>query len=52
MILALHETRRDITLNELRQELGQAGVAVAISTLHCFFARHDIARKKDRLRGR
>ncbi len=45
-ILALHEARRDITLDELRRELGQAGVAVAISKLHRFFARHGITRKK------
>ncbi len=45
-ILALHEARRDITLDELRRELGQVGVAVAISTLHRFFARHGITRKK------
>ena len=34
MVLALHEARRDITLDELRRELGQVGVTVAISTLH------------------
>ncbi|MBB4861163.1 transposase [Novosphingobium chloroacetimidivorans] len=45
-ILALHAARRDITLDELRRELGQAGVTVAISTLHRFFARHGITRKK------
>jgi len=32
-VLTLHEARRDITLDELRRELGQAGVTVAISTL-------------------
>lgn len=46
MILALHEAQRDITLDELRRELGQAGVMVAISTLHRFFARHGITRIK------
>jgi len=45
-VLALHEARRDITLDELRRELGQAGVTVAVSTLHRFFARHGITRKK------
>ena len=45
-ILELHEARRDITLDELRRELGEAGVTVAISTLHRFFARHGITRKK------
>ena len=33
-VLALHEARRDITLDELRRELGQVGVSVTISTLH------------------
>ena len=45
-IVALYEGRRDITLGELRQELGRAGLSVAISTLHRFFARHGITRKK------
>jgi len=45
-ILALHGACRDITLDELRRELGQAGVTVAISTLHRFFTRHGITRKK------
>jgi transposase len=45
-VLALHEADRDITLDELRRELRQAGVVVAISTLHRFFARHGITRKK------
>jgi transposase len=45
-ILSLHEARRDITLDEIRRELGQSGVTVAISTLHRFFARHGITRKK------
>lgn len=45
-VLALHEARRDVTLDELRRELSQAGVTGAISTLHRFFARHGITRKK------
>ena len=45
-ILALHAERRDITLEELRQALNQRGVSVALSTLHRFFARHGITRKK------
>jgi transposase len=45
-ILARYEARRDITLDELRQGLAGAGVAVAVSTLHRFFARHGITRKK------
>lgn len=44
-ILALYEARRDITLDELRRELGQAGASVAISTLNRFFARHRITCK-------
>ena len=45
-MLALHAARRDITRDELRRELSQAGVTVAISTLHRFFVRHGITRKK------
>jgi len=45
-IIALYEAHRDITLDELRQALAGAGVSVAISTLHRFFARHGITRKK------
>jgi transposase len=46
MILALCEARRDITLAELRAELAAAGLTVAVSTLHRFFERHGITRKK------
>ena len=45
-ILALWEARKDITLDELRVELAGLGLAVANSTLHRFFARHGITRKK------
>lgn len=45
-ILALWEARKDITLDELRMELAGSGLVVAISTLHRFFARHGITRKK------
>ena len=45
-VMALYEARRDITLNELRHELARGGLNVAISTLHRFFARHRITRKK------
>jgi len=48
MVLALHGARWDITLDELRRKLAQSRVSVAISTLHRFFARHEITRKKDR----
>ena len=45
-ILAVWEARRDITLDELRVELAGAGLVVANSTIHRFFARHGITRKK------
>ena len=45
-ILVRFEAHRDITLDELRRELAGTGVTVAISTLHRFFARHGITRKK------
>jgi transposase len=45
-ILALFEARKDITLDELRIALAGAGLTVAVSTLHRFFARHGITRKK------
>jgi transposase len=45
-ILALWEERKDITLDELRVELAGLGLVVANSTLHRFFVRHGIARKK------
>jgi len=51
-ILALWEARKNITLDELRLELAGMGLSVANSTLHRFFARHAITRKKDRPRGR
>ncbi len=44
MVLTLYRTLRGITLDELRYELGQAGVMVAISTQHRFSARHGITR--------
>lgn len=45
-ILALWEARKDITLDELRGELVGIGLVVANSTLHRFFVRHGITRKK------
>ena len=45
-VMALYAARRDGTLEELRQALAGAGLSVAISTLHRFFARHGITRKK------
>ena len=46
VILALWEARKDITLDELRVELAGKGLVVATSTLHRFFVRHGITRKK------
>lgn len=46
MIHALHEVRRDITLDEARRKLGQDGASVVVSKLHSFFARYGITRKK------
>jgi transposase len=45
-ILALWEARKDITLDELRVYLAGMGLVVANSTLHRFFVRHGITRKK------
>lgn len=45
-ILTLYEARKDITLDELRMALAGTGLAVANSTLHRFFVRHGITRKK------
>jgi transposase len=45
-VLALWEADRDITLDELRVALAGIGLSVANSTLHRFFARHAITRKK------
>ena len=45
-VLALWEARQDITLEELRVALAGIGLSVANSTLHRFFARHGITRKK------
>ena len=51
VILAAVEETPDITLAELRELLAGRGVAVATSTLHRFFARRRITRKK-RMRTR
>jgi transposase len=45
-IWALHEAAPDITLAELRAMLADEGIAVAVSTLWRFFARHRHTRKK------
>jgi Transposase and inactivated derivatives len=45
-ILSLWKARKDITLDELREQLAGKGPVVATSTLHRFFVRHGITRKK------
>ena len=45
-ILAIWGARKDITLDELRLELAGLGLVVANATLHRFFVRHNITRKK------
>jgi len=45
-ILALWEARKDITLDELRIALVDAGLVVSNAGLHRFFVRHGITRKK------
>ena len=46
VVLALYEAQRDITLDELRQALAERGIVVAVSTLHRFFIRRGLTRKK------
>lgn len=46
LIHALLKETSDITLNELRGQLAEQGHAFGISTLHRFFKRHGITRKK------
>ncbi len=46
VVMALYEAQRDITLEELRAALADGGVMVAVSTLHRFFVRRGLTRKK------
>lgn len=46
MILSLWEAHKDATLEELRVALAETGLVVSTSTLHRFFVRHRITRKK------
>ena len=48
LIHALLEETSDITLDELRRRLAERGHAFGIGTLHRFFRRHGITRKKRR----
>lgn len=45
-ILALWEARKDISLEELRLALNEAGLAISVAGLHRFFARRGMTRKK------
>ncbi len=45
-ILAIWEARKDITLEELRLALAETGLAVSVASLHRFFVRRDMTRKK------
>lgn len=45
-ILAIWETRKDISLEELRVALAEIGLIVSVAGLHRFFARRGMTRKK------
>jgi transposase len=45
-ILAVWETRKDISLEELRLALIEIGLNVSVAGLHRFFVRHGMTRKK------
>lgn len=45
-ILAIWEARKDISLEELRQELSGIGLIVSVAGLHRFFVRRGMTRKK------
>lgn len=45
-ILAVWEARKDISLEELRLSLVEIGLAVSVASLHRFFVRHDLTRKR------
>ena len=45
-ILGLWEERRDITLVEVQRQLAERGTPVGIGTVHRFFKRHGLTRKK------
>lgn len=45
-ILAIWQARKDITLEELRQEVAKSGLTVSVAGLHRFFVRRGMTRKK------
>jgi transposase len=50
-LLALIGERADLTLDEIRELLGERGVRVAVSSIWRFFDRHGISFKKNCARG-
>jgi transposase len=51
-LLALIESKTDITLDEIRTRLKKRGVRVSLWTIWSFFDRHNVSFKKKRLRQR
>ena len=45
-ILAIWEARKDISLDELRLALAETGLTVSVASLHRFFVRRGMTRKK------
>ena len=52
MVLGLISARPDLTLEEVRAELGDAGIRVGYGTVWRFFERHGVSVKKNRARQR
>lgn len=51
-LLQLVTEMPDLTLEEIRERLGERGLPAAVSTIWRFFDRHGISFKKNRARGR
>src|SRR5215467_5438577 len=49
-LLALVDGQADLTLEEIREQLAERGVQVAVSSIWRFFDRHGISFKKNRAR--
>jgi transposase len=52
LILRIFETQRDMSIEELRARLAGRGLHYGYGTLWRFFVRHNLTRKKDRVRRR
>ena len=48
LILSLHESRKDLTLAQIRRELAEAEVSVSIASVWRFLDRHGLTVKKSR----